>query len=248
MILNTGHFSKNNFMKSSTSGVNKFKAIFFSSLFTAAIGIFLSSCLKSSEPTPLSMATITFINASPLADSCGLIVNGTTISSPFMFGDKTGYYNISTNTNNFQIVKNNKLVVNKFSSVIEDGKSYTSFIIHKLDTVSLSLLLDTLATPPSGKARLRFAHVTYNAPGVDVAFQGGKTLGKNITFLNASSFIESDTGTFVLEVKDAKNISGPKFLIPNVKIEANKIYTIWTTGSWNTAADSTKFNVHLSIY
>ncbi|MXV52938.1 DUF4397 domain-containing protein [Pedobacter sp. HMF7647] len=115
---------------------------------------------------------------------------------------------------------------------LQDGKHYTFFYTGDLSNNNLSVALeDDLSAPASGKAKVRFVHLSPAASAsVDIAVQNGSKLATNLAYKGATAFSEIDGGTYNLQLSAAGSVTSA-LSIPNVTIEAGKIYTVYISGS-----------------
>lgn len=101
----------------------------------------------------------------------------------------------------------------------------------------LIVTVDNLAAPASGKAHIRFIHLSPNAPAVDVSVVGqaagaglflNRSFNKTIT-ASESAFTPVDADTYDLEVRVAGTTTVALDL-PDVTLTAGKIYTVFAKG------------------
>ena len=95
--------------------------------------------------------------------------------------------------------------------------------------ISALVLTDDLTAPASGKAHVRFVHLSPNAPAVDIAVTGGAVVFPNNSFKGSTAFAPLDAGTYDLEVRVAgtNTVALP---LPGIVLEAGKIYTVFAKG------------------
>lgn len=91
------------------------------------------------------------------------------------------------------------------------------------------MLTDDLTAPASGKAHVRFVHLSPNAPAVDVAVTGGAVVFGNKSFKDYTAFTPLDAGTYNLEVRVA-GTSTVALPLPGITLQAGKIYTVFAKG------------------
>jgi hypothetical protein len=109
------------------------------------------------------------------------------------------------------------------------GKIYSVFAIDSVANLDLLVLEDDLTAPASGKAHVRFVHLSPNAPAVDIALTGGGVVFANKAFAESTPFTPLDAGTYDLEVRLAGQMD-PVLPLPGVTVEAGKIYTVFAKG------------------
>ena len=110
------------------------------------------------------------------------------------------------------------------------GKDYTVVAVGKLADIAPWVLTDNNAAPAAGKAHVRFAHASPDAPAVDIAVAaGGPVLFKNVAFKQTGDYLPVDAGSYDLEVR----LTGTETValkVPGLKLEAGTVYTVFAMG------------------
>jgi Domain of unknown function (DUF4397) len=88
----------------------------------------------------------------------------------------------------------------------------------------------------TGKARVRVIHASPDAPAVDVAVQGGAVVVPNLSYPNATGYLELDAGAYPLEIR-AAGMAAAVFKFSTPALAANKIYTVFAVGRLGTAGE-----------
>jgi hypothetical protein len=192
----------------------------------AATMIF-TSCKKDSK----DYAKVMIVHASPDAPGVDLLVdNNKKNSSALTFPNNTGYLEIEDGSRNFKVnaTGTSTSVINATVSLTKD-KNYTLFACNALANIEPLLITDDLTTPASGKAHVRFVHLSPDAPAVDVAVAGGAVLFGNKSFKDYTAFTPLDAGTYNLEVRVA-GTSITALSLPGITLQSGKIYTIFAKG------------------
>jgi hypothetical protein len=91
------------------------------------------------------------------------------------------------------------------------------------------VITDDLTAPASGKAHVRFVHLSPNAPAVDIAVDGGSVVFADYSFKEYSAFTPLDAGSYDLEVRAAGTSTVALDLDP-ITLQAGKIYTVFAKG------------------
>jgi hypothetical protein len=144
--------------------------------------------------------------------------------------DNTNYLTVNAGTRNVKInAAGTTTTVLNADNTVASGKSYSLFAVDSLSNLGAVLIEDNLATPASGKAHVRFIHLSPNAPAVDVAVDGGAVVFGDYTFKEASAFTPLDAGTYDLEVRVAGTTTVALDLDP-ITLTAGKIYTVYAKG------------------
>lgn len=195
-------------------------------LLTAAV--LISSCSKDED---LAQANVLVIHASPDAPGVDLLVDEVKQNtSALTYPQNTGYLKVNAGARNFKInVAGTTTTVINANVTLEQDKSYSVFAIDSVSKISAVVVADDLSTPASGKAHVRFIHLSPNAPAVDIAVDGGAVVFPNTSFKVGTSFTPLDAGTYDLEVRVAGTQTVALDLDP-INLEAGKIYTVFAKG------------------
>jgi hypothetical protein len=207
-------------------------------LCVAALVIVMASCFDEDtapvQPVPVSYVSI--YHASPDAPGLDIVVDDRQINTnSFDYSDFSGYLNFRTGERNFKLTAvnaANTFLDTTFSFV--DGKAYSVFIADKVASIEAVLLTDSAAQPASGKAMLRFIHLSPDASAVDIVsdkLEDGKTF-KGKTFKMASGFSEVDAASYSFSVKEAGT---DKVLLTanDINIQEGGFYTVILRGLAN---------------
>jgi hypothetical protein len=205
--------------------------------------VLFTSCKKEEEKktitTEVSKTNLLVVHASPNAPGVDLLLDNTKQNSAALaFPNNTGYLNTDAGSRNIKVnVAGGSTTVINVTSNFDKNKFYTVFAIDSVSKISGIILNDDLTVPASGKAHIRFVHLSPNAPAVDVSVAGqaagaglflNRTFNKTITAAQ-ESFIPVNAGTYNLEVRVAgtTNVALP---LNNITLQAGKIYTVFAKG------------------
>lgn len=81
-------------------------------------------------------------------------------------------------------------------------------------------------------ARVRFIHLSPNAPGVDVVLLNGIKLFNDTKYKEATDYINVTPGIYTLQVRPTGS-DMVLLTIPNINLETNQVYTIYAIGLVN---------------
>jgi hypothetical protein len=112
------------------------------------------------------------------------------------------------------------------------GTSASLFIVDSLSRASLLTTVDSLATPVAGKAKIRFAHLSPNAPTYDLAIAGRGVISglDNRAFKQVSNFALVDTGRgLTLQLLQA-GTSARDTVRTAFQLASGRIYTVFARG------------------
>jgi hypothetical protein len=113
---------------------------------------------------------------------------------------------------------------------LDKDMNYSVFAVDSVSKISAVVLTDDLSAPASGKAHVRFVHLSPNAPAVDIAVaSSGAVVFGNKSFKEATAFTPLDAGTYNLDVRVAGTTT-VALVLPAITLQAGKIYTVFAKG------------------
>lgn len=209
--------------------LSKLFSMNFKNLFFWALASFsVISCDDESETVDQSKVMI--VHASPDAPAVDLLLNNTKVAGGVNFLQNTNYLEVNSGVLNVKVnaAGTSTSVINADLNVSKD-KSYSVFAVDKLASISAVAFEDDLTTPATGKAHVRFIHLSPDAPAVDIALRGGAALFPNVGFKSGTAFTPVNAGTVQLDVR----LAGTQTValgLADISLEAGKIYTIYAKG------------------
>lgn len=203
-------------------------------LFTTMI---FSACDDDDDPV---QGKLLVLHASPDAPGVDLLIDDTKVNSAALaFPNNTGYLNVEAGDRNFKVnAAGTTTTVINANVMVDPNTNYSLFAINRLSSIDALLLVDDLTAPASGKAHVRFAHLSPDAPAVDVTLTTGTVLFGNASFKSVTAFTPLDAGTYNLQARVA-GTSTVALEIPNVTLTAGKIYTVFARGFLTPPAGNT---------
>jgi hypothetical protein len=203
-------------------------------LCSIALIVLLIACddLDDSRPTQIPVAFVSLYHGSPDAPDLQVVVDNRSVFNKFEYTDYTGYLNFYTGNRNFKINPfnaSNALVDTTLN--FAEGKTYSVFVIDRVSSLETLLVRDSAASPASGKAMVRFVHLSPDAPSVNLAVEGetGAPLFGDQSFKVASAFKEVAAKSYSFSVKTAGNDTA-LLELPDITLHAGKYYTIIIRG------------------
>ncbi|WP_436372517.1 DUF4397 domain-containing protein [Cytobacillus sp. BC1816] len=176
-------------------------------------------------------AKVRIFHGSPEAGLVDIYVNGTGILKNFHYKEASGYASLPAGKHQIDIYRAGNrastLLSRKF--IIAAGKSYTiaaAGIALKLKLV----VLEGRHEVPAGATKVRFAHLSADAPAVDIAVKNRDVVFSNIAFRQASKYMALTPMTVDLEAR----IAGTPHValsIPRMQFQADQAYTLMAVGS-----------------
>lgn len=208
--------------------------IFSGMLLLAGASFLLGSCNKDDDNTTpaKTYAKVMVVHASPNAPAVDLLVDNSKVNSTGLgFPNNTGYLSVESGKRNIKVNASGTMtsVITADLDFTKDN-NYSIFAVDSVSKISPLLISDDLSTPATGKAHVRFIHLSPNAPAVDVAIaSSGAVVFGNKKFKEYTSFTPLNAGDYNLDVRVA-GTSTVALVLPKITLEAGKIYTVFAKG------------------
>lgn len=204
--------------------------------------MFLTACDDDDDLDLLEdNAQVMVIHASPDAPSVDLYVDDAKVNTTALaYPGNTGYLDVENGNRNFKVTPAGAALSNAVinaSVTLEEDKAYSVFAANTVSNIEAVILEDDLSEPASGKAHVRFVHLSPDAPAVDIAVQNGPILFPNVAFKGSTAFTPVDAGTYTLEVRPTGTTTAA--LTTEVQLANGGIYTIFAKGFLTPPADNT---------
>jgi hypothetical protein len=198
----------------------------------AALIPFAAGCSKDDDNpmAPVLTSSVMAVHASPDAPAVDLLVDNAVAGTNLAFPNNTGYLTVNAGLRSIKVnAAGTATTVIDADLDFPAGTSTTVFAVDSLSKISAVVLSDDLTAPASGKAHVRFVHLSPDAPAVDVGVQGGAVVFGNKAFKEFTAFTPLDAGTYDLEVRLA-GTSTVVLPLPGISLTAGKIYTVFARG------------------
>jgi hypothetical protein len=213
-----------------------------SSIAIAAMALFMTACDKDDDDGPVQPANFMVVHSTVGAPSVELYLDDVKAStSPVAYGSASGYTSIAPKQYNVKIAAVNTINPLAETTVnLNNGKNYSIFAYDTVlnNKAKIFSVEDDLSAPASGKAKVRFIHLspktTANSIAIDLA-ANNSVLFPNRTYADVVSdgskanFVSIDAGTYTVEARLAGS-SIAILSVPGVVVEAGKIYTLVAKG------------------
>ena len=220
----------------------------------AGLSTVLTSCMKNNDTNPVvtDVAALSIVNLSPTSKLLNISFDAKRLNNagiPYLQGFP--YIGAATGSRTVAVSDNGTgtELAKKTISLVKD--TYYSLYIVGLgtsatDSVSFVLTKDSLRTPASGKARVRFLHAAQGIAPLDLTVDGQTTsLFTNRPYKSVSDFTEIAPITGgVLVIKD-KGTGAVVARLENVNIPAGNSYTIFAKGSSAATINDQKVGIQI---
>jgi len=209
------------------------------------------SCSKKENPPLSDLSGLSIVNASPSLEKLDLYVDNTKVTggSDFTFGSKIDYLSVYSGRREMTLTKKGETTpLRQEFFNLEPQYGYTLFVIDLLSKVKFMLLPDNLTKPAKGMASIRFANLSPDSEPLTLSVEGDPNyLITNISFKNYSEPIMVSIGdkvTFhIREHRTGQLVA----ILPDVKLDEGKIYTIYVKGMKG-AEDDTRLDAAMYLH
>lgn len=216
--------------------LNKMKNNWYKKGLSLAIvaAVALVSC-KKNDIDEKGMANVKIVNAANTSTDQGFYLAGkVVVQGGLAFGETSdGYISVSSG-NNLELQFRNDGSATGYATTEHDldkNKYYTIFLAGEGQTARVKVYEDNLSAPTSGKAKIRFVHLSNAAPDhIDIRTSSGTNLVVNLKRDDISNYIEVDPSVMSLQVF-ATGQSASLGTFDLSAFAAGKIYTVYVTGS-----------------
>jgi hypothetical protein len=199
-----------------------------------SVALTASGCSDDNNNTnpvaPVQQARVMAVHASPDAPAVDLLVDGAVVGSGLAYPNNTGYLTVNAGTRNVKVnVAGTTTTVIDANLPVAGGTTYSVFASGAVASLAALVVPDDLTGPATGKAHVRFIHLSPDAPAVDVAVTGGPVLFAGRAFREYTAFVPVDAGSYDLEVRPAGSTT-VVLPLPGITLAAGKIYTVFARG------------------
>lgn len=173
------------------------------------------------------------VHASPDAPAVDVCADGLRVFQNVEFGQATAYAQILSGTYAVRVTAAGAGCA--AAGVIDaqltlQGLTDTTVVaIDFLENIEPLVLTDDNSAPAAGNAKVRFVHVSPNAPTVDITLPDGSTLFDDVSFGESGGYIEVAAGSYDLEVRDETG-TAVVLTVDNVCLENGFVYTVFAIG------------------
>ena len=215
--------------------------MFSKSLFTVlallvSFSIFVG-CTESEESNPIGNtpgeASIRVLHTSYDAPSVDVKVDGNTAFSDLGYGISSGYANLDAGSYNITVTPSglSSPVVINADVTLEDGKEYTVIAAGDLANIT-PVVVEDMRSPVADMAKIRFAHMSPDAPNVDIKLDTGKgtTVFANAGFKQVADYTMVSGGTYTFVVT-AANSTDEVVTFDPITVENGMVYTVVAHGT-----------------
>lgn len=178
-------------------------------------------------------ATLRIVHASPDAPAIDVYIDDKRTLASLNYRRVTGYVSVPSGRHTVKIYptsaqgKGNPIITQDLE--LNAGWDYTVAATGRLASIQAKVFSDNLNVPGVGKTNVRVYHLSPNAPAVNIAVKDGDTLVRNLSYPNATDYLQVDSKAYTLEVQTATD--SKKLLdLGRVSLPSNSVESVFAFG------------------
>lgn len=189
--------------------------------------VFAAETPPAADERPAQNAEVRIVHASPDAPAVDIFVDDKALVEGAKFKDVSNSLPLSAGSHKVEVyeakTKGTKDSIIEATLVVDGGKSYTVAAVNKAENLELQAFTNN-KQGMAGKASLRVAHLSPDAPAVNVGPKGAAPLFKDLSFKSISGYQVVNPGSYDLSVSTA---DGKEILsLPGTNLQSGKNYTV----------------------
>ena len=174
---------------------------------------------------------IRVFHASPNAPAVDVYANGNLIVKDLSYKELSQYLTVPCGNYNIKVYPSGQMtnpVINTNVYIPENTVTNIA-AIGVLPSISLLPIQEPITAQRSGKACVRFIHLSPNAPAVDIKLTDGTTVFNNVAYKGITNYVNVPEGTYTFKVSPT-GTDNVVLTVPNIKLGADNYYTIYALG------------------
>ncbi|MGG0576531.1 DUF4397 domain-containing protein [Priestia aryabhattai] len=189
--------------------------------------VFAAETPPAADERPAQNAEVRIVHASPDAPAVDIFVDDKALVEGAKFKDVSNSLPLSAGSHKVEVyeakTKGTKDSIIEATLVVDGGKSYTVAAVNKAENLELQAFTNN-KQGMDGKASLRVAHLSPDAPAVNVGPKEAAPLFKDLSFKSISGYQVVNPGSYDLSVSTA---DGKEILsLPGTNLQSGKNYTV----------------------
>ena len=194
-------------------------------------GNYFNSNVLFRKTLPTLNSNLRILHSSPTAPAVDVYANNGLIAKNLAFGSLSQYMNLPAGEYTIYIyqagTKDNPL----FNKVVDltPNNYYTAAAINLPENLDLSLIQDANGSLNPSISFLRTVQLSPTAPLLDVSISNGRKLFKFLEYKEQSGYLPLSPGVYDLSIFPS-NATAFATLIPNIKLDMAKFYTLYIIG------------------
>lgn len=177
------------------------------------------------------MSYIRVLHAVPNAPSVDVYANDTMIAENLRYRGFTEYLQVPSGPYNIKIYPSGESAnpVLDTELMVPSNTINTVAAIGLLPDINLFPILDPEQDIVPGKVCVRFAHLSPNAPAVDITLPDGTLLFDDVMYEEITDYLCINPGRFTIQARLA-GTDQVVLIVPNIRLLPNRFYTFYAVG------------------
>lgn len=174
---------------------------------------------------------IRILHASPNAPAVDIYANDNLIVENLAFEKVSPYIQVPSDNYNIVVYPTGKMIdpVINTDVFIPPNTVFNVAAIGTLPNISLYPIPEPSIAQDSGKACVRFIHLSPNAPAVDIKLENDTIVFSDVAYKGVTNYVCIPAGTYTFKVSPTGS-ADVVLTVPDIKFEANVYYTIYAIG------------------
>ena len=177
------------------------------------------------------LSYIRALHASPGAPGVDIYLNQNLVTKNLTYTNFTPYLGISPGMYSVKVypagMTNNPVINTNID--IRPNSIYTAAAIGRLNDIELYPIPDPVISPVPNKTRIRFVHLSPNAPAVDITLANGSVLFSDVMYKEYTTYISLPPGRYTLQAR-ATGTENILLNVPNVVLRPSRNLSIYAVG------------------
>ena len=189
---------------------------------------------NSVAPSPQS-SKVRVIHTSYDAPPVDISVDGTVAISNLAYGESSGYAEVPAGTRNVVVTPTGATTPEVINAnlPVDANKEYTIIAVDQLAAIT-AIVAEDFRSANSSKAKIRFVHVSPDAPPVDIKVGSGMSapVFSNAKFKDITNYVEVDVPSYQFVVTAAGN-TDEVLVFDQIAVQNGAVYTVVAHGTFD---------------
>ena len=175
---------------------------------------------------------IRILHASPDAPPVDIYANDNLIAKNLAYKQFTNYVPVKPGEYAIQVYptgqKSTPVIDTKYT--VPTKSRLTLAAVGKLADIGLLPIMEMyMKMVDNRRSYIRFAHLSPNAPAVDITLPNGTKLFSDVSYKQYTDYINVPSGNYTLQVRPAGS-DQVVLTVPNVKLSPDTVYSVYAVG------------------
>lgn len=186
---------------------------------------------QNNDEDEVKVSYIRVFHASPDAPAVDVYANDDLIASDLAFGEVSDFVAVPPGRYTLEIFPAGQTSnpVYQTNAFIPEDAILTIAAVGMLDDLVLAPIPEPVDVENTGRACIRFIHLSPDAPDVDILLEDGTEVFTEVEYKEGTDYACVPAGTYTFLVTPSGSDT-PVLTVPDVEAEVNRFYTIYAVG------------------